>query len=106
MIDIDIRQELQYELIDDEKLIWTGRPGLGIIFRKIDIFLIPFSVFWFGMMLFIIFGAATSASQNSDVPWPIFLFFYSIFSGRTLRYFWKVFDRQVSQGKYDLWNNR
>jgi hypothetical protein len=45
MIDIDIRKELQYELIDDEKLIWTGRPGLGIIFRKIDIFLIPFSVF-------------------------------------------------------------
>lgn len=75
MIDIDIQQELQYELIDDEKLIWTGRPGLGIIFRKIDIFLIPFSVFWFGMILFVIFGATASASKSPDVPWPIFLFF-------------------------------
>ena len=74
MIDIDIQQELQYELIDDEKLVWTGRPGTGIIFRKIDIFLIPFSLIWFGMILFVIFGVSTSPSENSNTPWPVFLF--------------------------------
>jgi len=75
MIDIDIQQELQYELIDDEKLIWTGRPGTGIIFRKIDIFFIPISILWFGMMLVGLIGAATAPSDNSTLPWPIYLFF-------------------------------
>ncbi len=92
MIDIDIQQELQYELIDDEKLIWTGRPGLGIIFRKIDIFLIPFSVFWFGMVLFAIFGVSASSPKNSDVPLAGFSVFYSVFSGRMLPLlFWEIF---------------
>jgi hypothetical protein len=75
MIDIDIQQELQYELLDDEKLVWTGRPGTGIIFRKIDIFLIPFSIFWFGAILFGMFGVSNSTSQNSNPHWQIFLFF-------------------------------
>jgi hypothetical protein len=75
MVDIDIQQELQFELIDSEKLIWTGRPGTGIIFRKIDMFLIPFSLVWFGMILFAIVGVSTTTSENSNAPWPIFLFF-------------------------------
>jgi hypothetical protein len=75
MIDIDIQQELQYELVDDEKLVWTGRPGTGIIFRKIDFFLIPFSVLWFGVFLVAIIGAVLSPSDNQALPWPVFLFF-------------------------------
>jgi hypothetical protein len=75
MIDIDIQQELQYELIDDEKLVWTGRPGTGIIFRKIDLFFIPISILWFGMMLVGLIGAATAPSDNSTLSWPIYLFF-------------------------------
>lgn len=79
MIDIDIQQELQYELLDDEKLLWTGRPGTGIIFRKIDIFLIPFSLFWFGALLIGMITIIITTSPNSSTPWPIFLFFIPFF---------------------------
>ncbi|HTD41497.1 MAG TPA: PH domain-containing protein [Mucilaginibacter sp.] len=108
MIDIDIQQELQYELLDDEKLIWTGRPGLGIIFRKIDIFIIPFSLVWFGMMLFAIFGASTSASENSNVPWPVFLFFIPfLFAGCYITFgrFW-IDKRRRANTVYGITNDR
>jgi len=75
MIDLDIQQELQYELVDDEKLIWTGRPGLGMIFRKIDWFLIPFSVIWFGGVLLAMIAMVFSTSDNQSPPFPVFLFF-------------------------------
>ena len=29
-----------------EKLLWTGKPYHGLIFRKPDIFLVPFSMLW------------------------------------------------------------
>lgn len=44
----DIREELQYEPIPGERLLWAGRPKTGIIFRSSDIFLIPFSIMWCG----------------------------------------------------------
>jgi len=70
MIDIDIQQELQYELIDNEKLVWTGRPRRGIVFRMADIFIIPFSLFWFGMFIVI-----ATTSVNSDMPAPAMVMF-------------------------------
>ena len=70
MIDIDIQRELRYELIENEKLLWTGRPQTGLIFRKTDIFLIPFSLFWCGIVLIAVFSIGTS-----DAPFPVFLFF-------------------------------
>jgi hypothetical protein len=108
MIDFDIQQELQYELLDDEKLIWTGRPGTGIIFRKIDIFLIPFSLLWFGMMLFAMFGASTSASGNSNTPWPVFLFFIPfLFAGCYITFgrFW-IDKRRRANTVYAITDNR
>ena len=47
-------------------------PGMGIIFTKIDLVIIPFSLVWFGMMLIVMFGASTLASENAR--WPVFLF--------------------------------
>jgi hypothetical protein len=55
--DTDTTGDLQQELLHNEKLLWTGQPKTGVIFRTIDIFLIPFSLFWFGgvcTMLFVI----------------------------------------------------
>ena len=44
--------ELQEYLNTNEKLIWTGQPRKGIVFRTADIFLIPFSLLWCGFAIF------------------------------------------------------
>lgn len=53
--------ELQQYLDTNEKLLWTGRPKTGIVFRTADIFLIPFSLLWCGFAIFWV----TMASQAS-----------------------------------------
>ncbi|HTD97906.1 MAG TPA: PH domain-containing protein [Mucilaginibacter sp.] len=70
MIDIDIQQELQFELIENEKLVWTGRPHGGIVLRATDIFLIPFSLIWVGFLLFALVGFGSGAMP------PIMLLFF------------------------------
>jgi hypothetical protein len=44
--------ELQDYLDANEKLIWTGQPKKGILFRTSDLFLIPFSLLWCGFAIF------------------------------------------------------
>jgi hypothetical protein len=39
-------------LLSSESLTWTGRPATGLIFRKSDVFLIPFSLAWGGFACF------------------------------------------------------
>ncbi|MBQ6432154.1 MAG: hypothetical protein IJJ99_09810 [Oscillospiraceae bacterium] len=39
-------------LFPGENLLWSGKPGKGHLFRKEDVFLIPFSVFWCGFAVF------------------------------------------------------
>lgn len=47
-----ISQLIQSVLGDNEKLLWSGQPGQGLIFRSADIFLIPFSILWCGFAIF------------------------------------------------------
>ena len=35
-------------LLPDEKVLWEGRPGQGLLLQPNDAFLIPFSLFWTG----------------------------------------------------------
>ena len=51
-MDLKITAELQQHLEPNEKLIWVGQPRKGIVFRSVDIFLIPISLLWCGFAVF------------------------------------------------------
>lgn len=40
------------ELINGEEILWSGQPDKNVIFSKIDIFFIPFSIMWGGFAIF------------------------------------------------------
>jgi hypothetical protein len=46
-----------------EKLLWKGLPGQGVRFSPMDIFLIPFSLLWGGMAIFINFEIWTQGQD-------------------------------------------
>ncbi len=52
MINFELEEDLRPNLSSGEKLIWTGKPKTGIVFRISDIFMIPFSFLWAGFALF------------------------------------------------------
>ena len=61
---------IKSELSNDERLLWTGQPKQGMVFRGFDGFLIPFSLLWCG---FIVLGMAMVftagfASEDSESP--------------------------------------
>ena len=43
MISIN-KPEIKQELQKDEKLLWTGSPKQGILFRWVDVFMVPFKL--------------------------------------------------------------
>jgi len=48
----DKEGQLKAHLDSDEKLIWTGTPKHGIVFKSTDVFMIPFSLMWGGFAIF------------------------------------------------------
>ena len=65
-----------------ERTLWSGPAGHGILFQSMDIFLVPFSLLWCGMALFISFG---SGVQDAPMPFDLFglifvvVGFYAVF---------------------------
>jgi len=59
--DQDFQFELREHLSKDEKLLWTGKPSDGIIFRGSDVFMIPFSLMWGGFAIFWVVMAASAS---------------------------------------------
>lgn len=57
----DERTIMRY-LLPAESLMWFGKPATGLIFRKSDFFLIPFSLAWGGFALFWEFMAYKSGA--------------------------------------------
>ncbi len=40
--------DFQDQLLRGEKILWSGSPTTGLMFGSRDLFLVPFSLFWFG----------------------------------------------------------
>ena len=84
MFENQIKQEFKSLLSDDEQILWVGKPPEGILFRRSDIFLIPFTFLWFGFAIF-----WESIVLLMDAPWffklwgiPFVIFGFHICIGR------------------------
>ncbi|MBL7764696.1 MAG: hypothetical protein JNJ58_01280 [Chitinophagaceae bacterium] len=51
-MNFDLEQELTPALTAHENFQWTGRPKTGLLFRKTDLFMVPFSLLWGGFAIF------------------------------------------------------
>ena len=62
---VSMQDLLKEELMEGEKVVWSGQPDRSVLFVRADMFLIPFSLLWCG---FVIFWEcmAISLSKESD----------------------------------------
>jgi hypothetical protein len=56
------------KLLPSERIVWEGRPSTGLIFRPIDVFLVPFSLLWGGFAL----SWNVSAWTTADLSFNLF----------------------------------
>lgn len=61
------------QLLPQERIMWSGRPGQGVIFQPLDGLLIPFTLLWCGFAIYWTISALTT-----NAP-PFFILFGSIF---------------------------
>ncbi|MGB8647263.1 MAG: PH domain-containing protein [Anaerolineae bacterium] len=63
-MDNDASLIIRGELAANERLLWAGQPGRGIALGPSDIFLIPFTLLWFG---FAVFWESTAVAGGAPV---------------------------------------
>ncbi len=99
----DPESQIKPELGSKERLLWTGRPRLGLALRAADAFLIPFSLMWGGFAIFwetmVIIGGAPFFFMLWGIPF-VLVGLYLIF-GR----FW-VDAKQRASMYYGVTNER
>lgn len=96
-------QQIYSELDSSERLLWSGQPREGVLFRGADAFLIPFSLLWCGFAIFWEFMVISSNAPLLFRLWGIpfvIVGLYFVF-GRFL-----VEARQRKQTYYGLTNER
>ena len=52
MLQQDNYQVFRDRLLEDEKILWSGRPDPGMHFTLMDLFLVPFSLQWGGFAIY------------------------------------------------------
>ena len=67
----DLGMDLNQHLDSDEKLIWSGVPQQGIIFKGSDAFMIPFSLLWGGFAIFWEFSVLNTEAPFFFALWGI-----------------------------------
>jgi hypothetical protein len=80
------------ELLPGEKVEWTGRPNLSVIFHPEDWLVIPFSLLWGGFAIFWLLGASGFWGMWSNRP------------DRTFQWFGVIWGTPfVLVGQYMIW---
>jgi hypothetical protein len=51
-------------LLSGERILWSGKPGQGLLLTELDIYLIPFSLLWCGLVIFWTIGASRAAGSG------------------------------------------
>ena len=74
-----IGDDLRAELLPNERVLWTGQPETSVLFTPMDIFLVPFSLFWAGFMVSFAVAAATHGFDPSAVPVIILFLFFGFY---------------------------
>lgn len=65
-----VEDEIRKELGENEAKLWSAQPDPNKHFTKIDIYLIPFSLFWTGMVFYFLIS---DIGSGSFLPGIIFL---------------------------------
>ena len=65
-------------LLTGERILWTGQPAAGLLFTSRDIFLVPFSLAWLGIVVSS-FGAMFGHGVNFEAAGPMFVIFPAVF---------------------------
>lgn len=72
-------QDLRTELTHGEKLLWSGIPRQGLIFRAQDAFVIPFSIVWTGFVISMLFDMQRSPAPLFFRVWTSLFVLYGLF---------------------------
>lgn len=74
----EIDQALIGELLPGERILWSGKPSLAVVFSKGDIFLVPFSLIWFGFVIFWFVAASSGGGAFGlfGIPFVIIGFYF------------------------------